>query len=89
MEKKLNKIMKSTRKNKKYMVYVTDSTKKSGKKLVHFGDSRYQQYKDSTPLKLYSSKNHLDKKRRAKYFSRHGKTNDKTSAKYWSNKYLW
>ena len=73
----------STRKNKKYMVF------KNGKLLCHFGDNRYQQYKDSTPLKAYKHLNHLDKKRKKNYYARHGKTAKFESAKYFSHKYLW
>ena len=42
---------KSKRKNKKYKVVI----KRRGlrNKTVHFGDKRYQQFKDSTPLKAY------------------------------------
>lgn len=75
-------IRKSTRQFKKYMVKV-------GNKWIHFGDTRYQQYKDSTPLKLYTHLNHNDKERRKRYYQRHGHTKNKNSAKYWSNKYLW
>ena len=75
-------IKKSTRKNKKYMVKV-------GNTWVHWGDSRYQQYKDMTPLKAYSYLDHLDAKRRTRYHQRHRHTDDPTSAAYWSNKYLW
>jgi hypothetical protein len=41
-------IFKSTRKFKKYMAVFAGS-----KKVVHFGDNRYGQYKDKTKLKLY------------------------------------
>jgi hypothetical protein len=81
-EPELKTLEKSTRKNKKYMIRVNN-------KLIHFGDSRYQHYKDSTPLRLYSHLDHHDKIRRKRYYDRHGKTNNKNSAKYWSNKYLW
>jgi len=40
-------IQKSSRKNKKYMVEIDGKT-------IHFGDNRYQHYKDRTSLKLYS-----------------------------------
>jgi hypothetical protein len=74
----------STRKNKKYMV-----TSPKGK-TIHFGDSRYQQYKDSTPLKLYSHLDHGDKKRRANYLARSKKnSNNPESAQFYSIKYLW
>ena len=44
--------------NKKYKVTVF--YKNGTKKTVQFGDKRYQQFRDKTPLKLYTSKNHLD-----------------------------
>ena len=81
----------STRKNKKYMVKVNN-------KWIHFGDTRYQQYKDRTPLKLYSSLDHKDNERRANYLKRakgiknkHGDLSylDKNSPNYYSVKYLW
>ena len=82
MELKLYKPVKSTRKNKKYMVLT-----KSG--IIHFGDSRYQQFKDR--LGLYSKLDHNDPKRRERYYARHGERNlkDKERAKYWSHKILW
>ena len=78
------KFYKSTRKNKKYDVYV----KMNGKmKKVSFGDSRYQQYHDK--IGLYSHLDHFDKQRRKRYYDRHGKTAEKYSPKYFSHKYLW
>ena len=83
--------VKSNRKHKKYKVYYNN-------KWIHFGDKRYGQYKDQTPLKLYSHLNHNDKKRRKNYLSRaKGIRNksgnltwrDKNSANYYSVKYLW
>jgi len=56
-------IKQSTQKNKKYMVLVND-------KWIHFGDSRYEQFRDSTPLKLYSYLDHKDKERRKNYLQR-------------------
>jgi len=82
--KELYKPFVSKAKNKKYYVYVMKDNKK---KLINFGDKRYQQYKDK--LGHYSSLNHLDKKRKELYYKRHGKTKDKNTAKYWSNKILW
>ena len=76
-------IVKSTRKHKKYMVIFNDK-----RPPVHFGDNRYQQYKDSTPLKLYARLNHGDMERRKRYYPRHGKAK-LHSAKYFSHKYLW
>lgn len=75
-------IKKSTMKNKKYMAVFKD-----GKK-VHFGDNRYQQFKDKTTLKLYSHLDHGDEKRKKAYYSRHGKA-EPYSAKYFSHRFLW
>lgn len=84
LNKKLYKPFKSTAKNKKYSVYVL---KNDRKRLIHFGDSRYGQYKDK--LGSYSSMDSLDKQKRKNYYSRHGQTTDKNSAKWWSHKILW
>jgi len=84
MNKELYKPFISKAKNKKYAVYVMKDGKK---KLINFGDKRYQQFKDK--LGHYSSLNHFDKKRKKLYYQRHGKTSDKNTAKYWSNKILW
>ena len=43
----------STRKNKKYMVKYND-------KWIHFGDKRYDQYEDTTPLQIYKDQNHYE-----------------------------
>ena len=55
---------------KKYTAYIkhriTGKTRK-----IHFGDRRYPQYKDRTPLKLYAKNNHLTRKRMQNYYSRH------------------
>jgi len=54
---------------KKYTAILPDG------KRVHFGDRRYQHYKDWIPKRLggkqWSHKDHLDPKRRANYRSRH------------------
>jgi len=76
----------STAKNKKYSVYVK-ADNKSGKKLIHFGDSRYGQFKDK--LGHYKNLDHGDIKRKKAYYSRHGKATSKDSAKYWSHRILW
>jgi len=82
---------KSTRKNKKYMVRV-------GNKWVHFGDNRYQQFNDKTPLKLYSHLNHYDVERLDKYrrramgiMNKRGELSYRNinSPNYWSLRYLW
>lgn len=77
--------VKSTRKNKKYDVY---EQKQDGLKyLTSFGDVRYQHYKDK--LGLYSHLNHLDKKRRDLYYTRHKKDYPKYSPDWLSKKLLW
>ena len=85
-KKELYKPFVSKAKNKKYSVYVK-SDGKSGKKLIHFGDKRYEQYKDK--LGHYSNKDHNDTQRKKNYYSRHGKADGKDNAKYWSHKILW
>ena len=52
---------KSNMKNKKLMTKVNN-------KIIHFGDSRYQQFKDKTGI--YKSLDHGDKERRKKYLLR-------------------
>tara|TARA_R110001592_G_scaffold27919_1_gene103379 strand:+ start:12655 stop:12918 length:264 start_codon:yes stop_codon:yes gene_type:complete len=84
--KQLYKPFVSKAKNKKYSVYVK-SDNKSGKKLIHFGDSRFSQFKDK--LGHYSHLDHNDKKRKDNYFKRHGKATSKDTAKWWSHKILW
>lgn len=45
---------------------------KNGKKIKtsNFGKRGYQQYRDSTPLKLYSADDHMDEVRRKDYETR-------------------
>jgi len=74
------RLERSNRKHKKYIAdVVIDNTIHHN---IHFGDTRYgsvaawalgtlQQYKDSTPLKLYSHLDHLDPERRRLYHKRH------------------
>ena len=67
---KSDMVMKSTRKRKKYMVIAPDG------KWVHFGSIKtdgtpYEQFKDRTPLKLYSQYDHGDMARRKRYLLRH------------------
>lgn len=83
-DKPLYKPFKSKAKNKKYSVYVMKGEKK---RLIHFGDSRYEQFKDK--IGYFSHLDHGDKKRKKNYYSRHGETDDKNTAKYWSHKILW
>ena len=87
---------------KKYTAYVKN--KKTHKiRKIHFGDNRYQQYKDRTPLGLYTNKNHKTRKRMQNYYSRHSGTKNRSVAikkevikskgyytpKILSHKYLW
>lgn len=102
MDEKLISIEKAKAKNKKYKAIV-ENKKTKKRRSINFGDNRYEQYKDSTGLGHFSSKNHNDKKRRDNYFSRHSGTKSKTeaikkekkksggkyNAKILSHKYLW
>ena len=84
-------IERSNRKNKKYVAILkSDPTKK-----IHFGAIKpdgtpYEQFKDKTPLKAFSSYDHNDKKRRDNYNARH-KNNIKKgfNAGYLSSIFLW
>lgn len=84
-DKPLYKPFPSKAKNKKYAVYVKDG--KGGKRLIHFGDKRYGQFKDK--LGHYKSLDHGDKERRKSYLARHGKKTDKNTAGYWAERILW
>lgn len=83
--KQLYKPFKSTRAGKKYSVYV--KSEKGNPKLIHFGDSKYQQFKDK--LGHYKHLDHGDPKRKKAYYDRHGPATDKNTPKYWSHKILW
>ena len=92
----------SNLKNKKYTVIVEDKKTKRTR-TIQFGARSYEQYKDSSPIKKYSRKDHGDAKRRRNYFSRHSgvttkreamikelkKSNGRYNAKILSHKYLW
>lgn len=67
-------------------------------KEVSFGDKRYQQYKDRTPLKLYSNLDHSNSERRKNYRKRHGALKNTNGIRYvdikhspawFSWRYLW
>tara|TARA_R110000803_G_scaffold11436_9_gene34144 strand:- start:1732 stop:1992 length:261 start_codon:yes stop_codon:yes gene_type:complete len=83
-DKPLYKPFRSQAKNKKYAIFVM---KNGRKRKINFGDSRYQQFKDK--IGDFSSLDHGDPKRRKLYFARHGRTTDKNTALYWSNRILW
>ena len=59
-------------KYKKYSVYVLKDGKR---RLIHFGDTRYQHFKDR--IGHYSHLDHNDKKRRENYYKRHKEKNIK------------
>ena len=88
--------------SKKYRVQVKNI--QSGKiRTIQFGAKGYEQYKDLTKLKYYSSSNHGDRQLRRNYFSRHSgistkklaldkeirKSGGTYNAKILSHKYLW
>lgn len=77
-------ILPPTCKNKKYAARVIWEGKK---KLVNFGDIRYQQYRDTTPLKLYKDLDHNDSIRRKRYLARH--IRDAGPAGILARKFLW
>ena len=64
---------------KKYTAFVQNLKTKKIRKL-NFGDRRYEQYKDSTPLKAWAHKNHNSFLRRRNYFKRHSGVNTKKEA---------
>ena len=88
---KFVRFKKSTNSNKKYdCILINKITGRQSK--ISFGAKKYQQYKDTTKLGLYSHLDHLDKKRRDRYRKRHygeGDINKKYSAGYLSWHFLW
>jgi hypothetical protein len=91
-EYKFVRFQKSKAKNKKYSAIIK---KKDGDNpreyILNFGDKRYQQFEDTTGLKLYSSLNHFDNKRKDNYHSRHSKNVKQGifSPTYFSMEFLW
>jgi len=87
---------------KKYTAII-ENKKTKKQRMIHFGDSRYPQFKDRTPLKLYAHKNHNTRKRMQNYYSRHSGTRNRKkaiikernvgkglyTAKILSHEYLW
>jgi hypothetical protein len=85
-EKILYKPFPSKMKHKKYSVYVKNDN--GNPKLIHFGDNRYQQYRDK--IGHYSHLDHEDPSRRKNYRSRHsGEQYDKNKAGWWAWHKLW
>jgi hypothetical protein len=66
-------IRRSQRKHRKYVATVIIDNRIH--RNIHFGDLRYQHYRDSTPLKLYSHLDHNDYARKLRYHARHAKNN--------------
>ena len=64
MKERIIKFERSPIKFKKYRAFVKN-LKTNKIRHIDFGDNRYQQYKDRTPLKLYKSKNHGNRRRMA------------------------
>ena len=83
-ERELYKPFVSKARNKKYSVYVMRDGKR---RLTHFGDRRYGQYRDK--LGAYASQDHNDERRRRSYYARHGPAEDRNTAKYWAHRILW
>lgn len=77
-------ILPPTMKHKKYKARVIWKGKEQ---TVHFGDTRFQQYKDTTPLRLYSHLDHNDKERRRRYLARH--KHDSGPAGELARRFLW
>jgi len=72
---------------KKYRAVVYLKGKKI--KTTQFGAKGMAQFRDKTPLKLYSHLDSNDRKRKKAYYARHNKTYPKYSADWYSKKYLW
>tara|TARA_Y100001958_G_C20654722_1_gene181116 strand:- start:15 stop:281 length:267 start_codon:yes stop_codon:yes gene_type:complete len=86
---KLLRIEVSPRKFKKY-VAILRNLNTNRIKQVHFGDSRYQHYKDRTKLKHWKHLDHGDRRRLKRFRQRFkNKAKKKFSAAYFAWKYLW
>jgi hypothetical protein len=79
MNEVILQFLKSKKKGKKYTAYIRNKHTKKIRK-IHFGAIGYQQYKDRTPLKLYSKYNHNTRKRMQNYFNRHSGTKNRKRA---------
>lgn len=80
------KIYKSDRPNKKYVAYLPNYNL-NRTKVVHFGDSRYEQYFDK--IGVYHRLDHNDIERRKAYYRRHNKKPALYTAGWFSNHFLW
>jgi hypothetical protein len=64
------KIEQSTRANKKYAITIEYG---GVTKIIHYGNSNYEQYEDRTPVKAFSNLDHHDERRRNAYLARSSK----------------
>lgn len=87
---RLLRFERSRHKHKKYDAILKKNGSHSVER-VPFGDSEMQQYRDSTGIGRFSSKDHLDNTRRKRYRSRHRAFIKKGffSPGYFSWRYLW
>jgi hypothetical protein len=102
MKENIVSIKKSHRKGKKYTAHVKHKKTKKVR-MIHFGASDYEQFKDRTKVGHYSYKNHGNKKRQENYYNRHSgvkhrrkailKEKEKSkgvyNAKILSHRFLW
>jgi len=75
----------------KYDAIIEDKITKKRQR-VPFGsaDPLYEQYRDTTGLRLYSRLDHNDEKRRQNYLARHQKTmTKKFSSSWYAARFLW
>ncbi len=79
MKETIQSIKPSSIPEKKYMAYVKDKKTKETR-IIHFGASDYEQFKDSTGVGKYTRKNHGNPKRRHNYFTRHSGLSNKKAA---------
>lgn len=95
-------VKKSTRRHKKYMArYKGPRAGRSSSSFAsastylrtpwkHFGDTRYEHYRDTTPLRLYAHLDHLDRRRRNMYRVRHERDRHVVGSSGWlADKFLW
>jgi hypothetical protein len=61
--------------------------KDSKKRLIHFGQLPYGQFKDK--IGVYKHLDNNDETRKKLYYKRFGTTTDKNTALYWASKILW
>ena len=76
---RLESIRRSTRAGKKYAATVRDK-RTSATRVLHFGASDYEQFKDRTSVGAFSHKDHGDRVRQRNYYTRHSGTPSRTEA---------